>query len=117
MPMLKKLARLFVIKSRFEACLVIYAIAMGAIIRGSLFIQQYPGWLGKAMFVACLGVVFIAGAKLFDAVRPHAPSIRQGPWQVPARHYRSASLRSRRRRRASDGRARIGTDRTAIRGR
>ena len=33
--MLKKIGRLFVIKTRFEACLIIYALAVGAMARGS----------------------------------------------------------------------------------
>ncbi|WP_343346076.1 hypothetical protein WJT74_01625 [Sphingomicrobium sp. XHP0239] len=112
--MLKRIARLFTIKTRFEAALVTYAIASGAVVRGFLFLQQYPGWLGIAMAVACLGVVFVAGAKLFDAVRTRQPAIAQGPWRVPARHYRGAELRSRRRRRASDRRPRLGGGKEAV---
>ena len=114
--MLKRFARLFTIKTRFEAALVIYAIASGAVIRGFMFLQQYPGWLGIAMGLGCLGVVFIAGAKLFDSVRVHEPAIAQGPWKVPTRHYRGAELRPRRRRRASDRRPRLGSGKAAIRG-
>ena len=33
--MWKKIGRLFVIKTRFEACLIIYALAVGAMARGS----------------------------------------------------------------------------------
>src|SRR3546814_8558853 len=33
--MLKKIGRLFIIKTRFEACLIIYALAMGAMARRS----------------------------------------------------------------------------------
>ncbi|HEY9553794.1 hypothetical protein [Allosphingosinicella sp.] len=65
--MLKKLARLFVIKTRFEAFAVIYAIAVGAVSRGYQYMDLYPGPIGYAFFAACTGVVFIAGAKILDA--------------------------------------------------
>lgn len=70
MLMLKRLARLFTIKTRFEAFLVIYAIAVGAVERGQHYLQQYPGSLGLFMALCCTGVVFLAGGKLLDAVRP-----------------------------------------------
>ncbi|WP_312025032.1 hypothetical protein [Sphingomicrobium aestuariivivum] len=105
--MLKKLARLFTIKTRFEAALITYAIALGAVMRGQAYAQQFPGALGTFLFLACLGVVFLAGAKLFDAVRPAPPAIRQGPWRSPARLHRSPALRRRHRRRATDRRARV----------
>ena len=44
MTMLKRLGRLFVIKSRTEAWLVTYAIAVGAIERGQHYMHQYPGF-------------------------------------------------------------------------
>ncbi|MEC9068019.1 hypothetical protein [Pelagerythrobacter marinus] len=67
--MLRKLARLFVIKTRFEAYVIIYALALGATARGSAYLAQYPGWGGKALFLACTGAVFLAGAKILDALR------------------------------------------------
>ena len=67
--MLKKIGRLFVIKTRFEACLIIYALALGAVERGSAFLTEYPGWGGKALFLAATGSVFLAGAKIFDCIR------------------------------------------------
>ena len=70
--MLRRLARLFTIKTRWEAYLVIYAIAIGATSRGILYVEQYPGAVGWLMFAACTGVVFVAGAKLLDATRPTA---------------------------------------------
>ncbi|WP_341869956.1 hypothetical protein [Sphingomicrobium sediminis] len=102
--MLKRVVRLFTIKTRFEAYLVIFAIAMGAVTRGIAYLGQYPGTLGVALCAGCLGVVFVAGAKLLDAVRPAEPAIVQGPYQAPTRHLRSASLRRRHRRRSSDRR-------------
>ena len=59
--MLKKIGRLFTIKTRFEAWLVIYAIALGAVERGRLYLHTYPGWGGWLLAAACTGVVFIAG--------------------------------------------------------
>ena len=70
MMQLRKIGRLFVIKTRFEAYLVTYAIAVGAIERGVHYLQIYPGNGGWLLAAACLGVPFIAGAKLLDSVRP-----------------------------------------------
>ena len=77
--MLKRLARLFTIKTRFEAFLVTYAIAVGAVERGRHYIEIYPGNSGILLAVVCTGVVFIAGAKLLDSVRAAEPAL------VPAR--------------------------------
>lgn len=66
---MKRVARLFVIKTRWEAYAIIYALALGAVERGNLYLQQYPGFGGKLLFVACTGAVFLAGAKILDAVR------------------------------------------------
>lgn len=70
--MLKRIARLFTIKTRLEAYLVTYAIAVGAIERGIHYMQTYPGNGGVLLALACLGVPFIAGAKLIDSVKPAA---------------------------------------------
>lgn len=67
--MLRKISRLFVIKTRWEAFLIIYAIALGAVERGSVYLRQYPGWGGKLLFLACTGAVFMAGAKILDCLR------------------------------------------------
>jgi hypothetical protein len=67
--MLQKIKRLFVIKTKFEACLIIYALALGAIERGSVYLHQFPGWGGKMLFLAATGSVFLAGAKIFDCLR------------------------------------------------
>lgn len=83
--MLRKIARLFVIKTRFEAWLVIYAIALGAVERGRHYLETYPGWGGWLLAAACTGVVFLAGAKLLDSVRPPAPAIVAGPYPAPGR--------------------------------
>ena len=73
--MLKKTLRLFIIKTRFEAYAVIYALAVGGVGRGIDYLQQYPGIGGWLLFAACTGAVFMAGAKLLDATRP--PSHRR----------------------------------------
>jgi hypothetical protein len=70
--MLKKVLRLFVIKNRFEAYAVIYALAVGAVTRGFHYLQDYPGWYGWLLFAACTGAVFMGGAKILDASRPPA---------------------------------------------
>ncbi len=67
--MFRKIGRLFVIKTRPEAFLIIYALAMGAAERGSVYLTQYPGTGGKLLFAACLGSVFLAGGKILDCLR------------------------------------------------
>ena len=78
-PKLSKIGRLFTIKTRFEAWLVIYAIALGAIERGVHYLALYPNWMGALLALACTGVVFVAGAKLLDSVRPAEPAIAAVP--------------------------------------
>ena len=92
--MLRKLGRLFTIKTRWEAWLVIYAIALGAVERGRLYLETYPGFGGWLLAAACTGVVFIAGAKLLDSVRPAEPAIVGGPYPAPMRR-RDVTGRSR----------------------
>jgi len=67
--MIRKLARLFTIKTRLEACMLIYALALGAISRGADYLERYPGWIGWLFFVACLGAVVLGGAKILDCLR------------------------------------------------
>jgi hypothetical protein len=74
--MLKKALRLFVIKNRFEAWAIIYAIALGATTRGIQYLSLYPGIAGWLLFLACSGAVFMAGAKILDGTR--APACRRG---------------------------------------
>lgn len=64
-----KVARLFTIKTRFEAFAVIYALALGAVERGQTYLAVYPGTGGKLLFLACTAAVFMAGAKILDCVR------------------------------------------------
>lgn len=84
---MRKLARLFTIKTRTEAWLIIYAIALGAVERGQHYVETYPGWGGWLLAAACTGVVFLAGAKLLDSVRPAPAAIQSGPYAPPARRW------------------------------
>jgi len=63
---LHRLGRLFVIKTKFEAFLVIYGLASGATERGVHYLGQFPGWGGWMMFAVCPIAVFMAGAKILD---------------------------------------------------
>ncbi len=67
--MLGKLGRLFIIKNRFEAFAIIYALALGATARGSAYLTEYPGFGGKLLFLATTGAVFLGGAKILDCIR------------------------------------------------
>jgi hypothetical protein len=64
----RRFKRLFAVKTKFEAFLVIYALATGAVERGFGYVHRMPGASGWLMFAACTGVVFIAGGKILDAV-------------------------------------------------
>jgi len=52
-----------------EAYAIIYALALGSVERGIIYLDQYPGVGGKLLFLACTGAVFMGGAKILDAVR------------------------------------------------
>lgn len=67
--MLEKIGRLFVIKTNWEAYLIIYALALGATSRGAAYLEQYPGWGGWLLFLAATGAVFMAGAKILDCLK------------------------------------------------
>jgi hypothetical protein len=66
--MLTRITRLFVIKTKFEAFLVIYALAVGAAQRGSAYLTEYPGLGGKLLFACCTVAVFMAGARILDSL-------------------------------------------------
>ncbi|GGB31122.1 hypothetical protein GCM10011380_20600 [Sphingomonas metalli] len=71
--MLHRLFRLFVIKSKFEAFLVIYGLAVGATHRGAEYLGQYPGLGGRLLFGCCTIAVFMAGGRILDSLeREHA---------------------------------------------
>jgi hypothetical protein len=72
--MLRRITRLFVIKTRLDACFIIYALALGALMRGSAYLGVYPGVGGALLYAACLGAVFMAGAKLLESTRPERRS-------------------------------------------
>lgn len=65
---MSRIKRLFTIKTKFEAFLVIYALAMGAAERGIVYMQQYPGLGGQLLALACTGTVFMAGGMIIDMV-------------------------------------------------
>lgn len=67
--MLRKISRLFVIKTPWEAYMIIYALALGAVERGSVYLTRFPGFGGKLLFLACTGAVFMAGAKILDCIK------------------------------------------------
>lgn len=67
--MYRKIARLFTIKTRVEAFLIIYALALGACSRGLHYLDQFPGYGGWMLFLACSGAVFMAGGKVLDCLK------------------------------------------------
>lgn len=75
--MWKRIVRLFVLKTRFEACAVIYALAVGAVGRGVDYLEQYPGPFGWLLFAACTGAVFMAGARIMELTRKDSGSRRR----------------------------------------
>lgn len=76
--MLQKIKRLFVIKTPIEAYLIIYALALGAMERGKLYLDLYPGFGGKLLMLACSGAVFMAGGKILDCLK-HEKRLREQP--------------------------------------
>src|SRR3990170_2642938 len=95
-----RLARLFTIKTSTEVWLVIYALSLGAVERGRHYIEVYPGYGGLLLALACTGVVFLAGAKLLDSVRPARTAAHTAGY-APRPQPRSSVSRSRPRRRPS----------------
>ena len=75
--MWKRIGRLFILKSRWEAIAIIYALALGAVERGEQYLQQYPGVGGWLLFSACTGAVFLAGARLLETTRRDAGERRR----------------------------------------
>lgn len=64
--MLYRVRRLFTIKNKFEAYLIIYGLATGATERGIHYMRLYPGAIGWVFFLLCPIAVFMAGAKILD---------------------------------------------------
>jgi hypothetical protein len=79
--MFGKIKRLFVIKTPFEAYLIIYALALGAMERGKLYLDLYPGFGGKLLMLACSGAVFMAGGKILDCLK-HEKRVKDHPETV-----------------------------------
>ena len=75
MTMLQEIARLFTIKTRIEAWLVTYAIAVGAVERGQHYLEIYPGDGGWLLALRLHRRVFLAGAKLLDRSAGRRPAI------------------------------------------
>ncbi|WP_010186976.1 hypothetical protein [Sphingomonas sp. PAMC 26605] len=69
-----KFSGLFVIKTKFEAFAVIYALALGAVERGVHYLAQYPGVGGWLLFAVCPIAVFMAGVRILDSVERNAVS-------------------------------------------
>lgn len=68
---MKKIARLFTIKTKLEVFLITYALGLGAAERGKDYMVQYPGNVGKMFFVLCTVAVFIAASKMLEAIELH----------------------------------------------
>lgn len=66
--MFSRLARLFTIKTKFEAFLVIYGLATGAVDRGMHYLDRFPGVSGWVFFCLCPIAVFMAGGKILDSL-------------------------------------------------
>ena len=66
--MLARLSRPFQIKTKFEAFLIIYGLAVGATERGAHYLDQYPGVGGWLLFAVCPLAVFMAGGRVLDSV-------------------------------------------------
>ena len=95
--MLKKISRLFVIKTRWEAFLIIYGLALGAVERGSVYLTRYPGFGGKLLFLACTGAVFMAGGKILDCLRHEQTLASLVPVPVNDNHADATALLDERR--------------------
>ena len=66
--MFNRLTDLFKIKTKFEAFLVVYGLALGATERGVHYLDQYPGLGGKMLFAACPIAVFMAAVRILDSL-------------------------------------------------
>lgn len=65
--MFHRVRRLFTIKTKFEAYLIIYGLATGAAERGVHYLRLYPDAIGWLFFAICPVAVFMAGAKILDS--------------------------------------------------
>ena len=81
-----RIGRLFVIKNRWEAAAVIYALGLGAADRGMRYLEAYPGTGGWLLFAACTAAVFMAGARLLELTRKDNGLKRRKTDFVPQAH-------------------------------
>jgi len=65
---MKIIFRSFTIKTKLDVFLITYALGLGAVKRGEEYLALYPGNIGKLFFLLCTGAVFIAAAKMLEAV-------------------------------------------------
>lgn len=68
MAMWTRIKRLFVIKTKFEAFAVIYALGLGATERGVHYVQQYHGVGGWILFAVCPIAVFMTAPVILASV-------------------------------------------------
>lgn len=66
--MFARLKRLFSIRTKFEAYLVIYALATGAVERGFHYMSMFPGTGGLLLFAVCPLTVVMAGGHILDSL-------------------------------------------------
>ena len=66
--MWSRFTRLFTIKTKFEASLVIYGLGVGAVDRGVRYLAQYPGLGGKLLFALSPIAVVMAAARILDSL-------------------------------------------------
>lgn len=66
--MWNRIARLFIIRTKFEAFMVIYGLSLGATERGVHYMRDYPGVGGWLLFAVCPLAVFMAGARILESV-------------------------------------------------
>jgi hypothetical protein len=76
--MWSRVKSLFTIKTKFEAFLVIYGLAVGATERGVHYLQQYPGYGGWLLFAVCPIAVFMAGVRIIDSLDYERERKREG---------------------------------------
>lgn len=66
--MFARVKRLFSIRTKFEAYLVIYALATGAVERGFHYMTLFPGTGGMLLFAVCPIAVVVAGGHILDTL-------------------------------------------------
>ena len=65
---MEKLKRLFSIRTKLEVFLLTFGLALGATKRGEEYISLYPGYGGYLLYACCICAVFLASAKMLEAV-------------------------------------------------